>query len=119
MPNRRLSPDELLKANALLVELRAHLIELSGGDAELLFAYRRKISKELTYDERGKPMHRRALKAYKMGEQKGLCPICSQKLPDKYAVLDRLDGMAGYTPENTRLIHAQCDTQIQSERGYR
>jgi hypothetical protein len=95
------------------------LNELSGQDAALLFAYRRKIAKELGYDERGKPMLRRMLKARKMGEQKGICPICSKPLPEKYAVLDRLDGMAGYTPENTRLIHPECDTKIQLGRGYR
>jgi hypothetical protein len=119
MANRNLSRDELVRASTLLNEIRARLADLAGGDAALLFAYRRKIAKELGYDERGKPTQRKLLKAQKMGEQNGLCPICSKPLPEKNAVLDRLDGMGGYTPENTRLIHSDCDTRVQSERGYR
>ncbi|MDO8533454.1 MAG: hypothetical protein Q7S17_01765, partial [Xanthobacteraceae bacterium] len=109
MANRNLTSDELVRANALLNELRARLTDLAGGDATLLFAYRRKIAKELGYDERGRPIQRKALKARKMGEQNGICPICSKPLPEKYTVLDRLDGMGGYTPDNTRLIHSKCD----------
>lgn len=92
--------------------------ELSGVDTLLLFAYRRKIAKELTYDERGKPMQRKLLKAKKMGEQQGRCAICGEALPEKYSVLDRLSGMGGYTQENTRLIHSTCDTVVQIERNY-
>ena len=65
MPNRTLSPDELLNVNAVLDEVRARLKSLSGDDSALLTAYRRKIYKELTYDERGKPTHRKTLKALK------------------------------------------------------
>jgi hypothetical protein len=39
---------------------QARLQALAAGDAELLFAYRRKVYKELTYGERGRPMMRRA-----------------------------------------------------------
>ncbi len=119
MPNRNLTLEELAKANALLKNLRVQLLEISSGDPELLFAYRRKIAKELGYDERGKPAHRKILKARKMGEQGGLCSVCSEPLPEKYAVLDRFDAMGGCMPENTRLIHAGCDTHIQSGRGYK
>ena len=119
MPNRNLTLEELSSANALLKDLRARFSEMSSGDPGLPFAYRRKIAKELGYDERGKPAHRKILKARKMGEQGGLCPICSQLLPEKYAVLDRVDAMGGYTPENTRLIHADCDTNVQVGRGYK
>ena len=65
MPNRRLTAEELAKAQVLLDSVRAQLLALSGGDSELLFAYRRKVYKELTYDERDKPMVRRHLKARK------------------------------------------------------
>jgi hypothetical protein len=64
-------------------------------------------------------MQRKVLKARKMGEQKGICPICFKPLPAKNAVLDRLNAVDGYTPENTRLIHAECDRIIQLERGYK
>lgn len=53
MPNRNLSADELKIANDLLSDIRGRLIELAAGDPLLLFAYRRKVAKELVYDERG------------------------------------------------------------------
>lgn len=55
MPNRVLSADLLAHANQLLNEVRQKLEKLSGGDPELLFAFRRKVAKELTCDERSKP----------------------------------------------------------------
>jgi UTP:GlnB (protein PII) uridylyltransferase len=118
MPNRTLSTDELYKANALLLDIRTRLRSLAGDDANLLFAYRRKIAKELGYDERSKPMLRRRLKAQKRKEQGGLCAVCSKALPEKYAVLDRIVVAAGYTSENTRLIHEECDRSVQTGRRY-
>ena len=118
MPNRTLTPKELGEANALLQEIRSRLCILAGNDLELLFAYRRKISKELSYDERSKPMLRRKLKAQKRKEQAGKCAICTKLLPDKYVVLDRIRAADGYTPENTRLIHEECDRAVQVRRGY-
>lgn len=118
MANRTLKPDELQKANVLLNEIRERIRALSDGNKDLLFAYNRKISKELTYDERGKPSHRKLLKAKKHGLQQGECAVCFCKLPDKYAVLDRLEAIGGYTEANTRLICPECDTKIQKERGY-
>jgi len=118
MPNRRLTKEELQKANDLLGEIRARLDALSGHDSDLLFAFRRKVAKELGYDERSKPMARRKLKIQKRKDQGGMCPICSKPLPEKYTVLDRVNAAAGYTVENTRLIHEQCDRIVQHERGY-
>ena len=118
MPNRRLTQNELSSARELLGEIRERLALLSDGDPELLFAFRRKLFKELTYDERSSPMVRRKVKAAKRLEQRGLCVVCQQSLPDKYAVLDRLVASAGYTVENTRLIHQDCDIQAQVSRGY-
>jgi len=91
MANRQLSPEELAQANVLLSEIRTKLETLSHGDRELLFAYRRKVFKELTYDERSKPMVRRKLKDQKWKEQRGLCAICGLELPERYTVLDRLN----------------------------
>lgn len=45
--------------------VRCRLTVLSHADSDLLFAYRRNIAKELQYDERDKPMVRRALKKKK------------------------------------------------------
>ena len=110
--------DELAKANALLSNIRDQLKTLAGGDTGLLFAYRRKIVKELDYDERGKPQHRAKLKAQKWGEQHGICLECGESLPEKYAVLDRKNAADGYTADNTELIHAKRDQKRQAARGY-
>lgn len=118
MANRILSADELQIARALLDETREKLRALSGEDKELLFAYRRKLSKELTYDERTKPIARRKLKDQKWKQQRGLCAVCNEPLPEKYNVLDRLNAFDGYTPENTRLIHQKCDVAQQEAKGY-
>lgn len=118
MANPRLTPDQLDIARTLLDEVRARLADLSGGDKELLFAYRRKVYKELMHDERSKPMIRRRLKQLKMKEQGGLCPLCNEPLPERGAVLDRARAIDGYTPENTRLIHAACDVAYQAAKGY-
>ena len=118
MPNRILTSAELKSANDLLSYIRARLGTLAGNDSDLLFAYRRKISKELGYDERSKPMLRRKLKAQKRKEQGGRCPLCSEPLPEKYAVLDRIRAAAGYTAKNTRLICEKCDRLVQADRRY-
>lgn len=118
MTNPRLTPAQLDQARELLGEIRAKLRALSGGDNELLFAYRRKVFKELMYDERSKPMARRRLKLLKMAEQKGLCVLCGEALPERGAVLDRAYAVDGYTAENTRLIHASCDETYQASKGY-
>jgi len=118
MANRQLTVEELERANSLLAEVRAKLKDLSCNDKGLLFAYRRKVFKELTYDERSKPMVRRKLKDQKWKEQRGLCTICSKDLRIKYTVLDRLNAADGYTTENTRLIHQECDVAHQASKGY-
>jgi hypothetical protein len=118
MPNRTLTTDELEKANALLRDIRARLHALASEDASLLFAYRRKIAKELVYDERGKPMMRKILKLKKMIAQQGLCAECQKGLPIRGAELDRINGMDGYTEKNTRLLHHECHTKSQEEKGF-
>lgn len=118
MANRNLTTNELKKANDLLAQIRKQLELLAGEDPGLLFAYRRKVAKELGYDERGKPTDRNKLKALKFGEQGGKCPDCQGDLPQKYAVLDRRNAADGYNAGNTELICAECDRKRQAERGY-
>ena len=118
MANRRLTTRELETANDLLDELRSRMTQIAGEDAELLFALRRKIAKELTYDERSKPMERRRLKAQKRKEQNGFCAVCNRPLPPSYTVLDRFEAVKGYTAENTRLICESCDRAVQQQRRY-
>ncbi len=118
MANRTLGPEELVKAGELLDQIRHRLKTLSQGDDALHFAYRRKVYKELTYDERGKPGHRKKLKARKRDQQQGRCPECADVLPERNAVLDRLQAQGGYTDGNTRLLCPDCDRRIQAERGF-
>ena len=118
MPNRNLTTEELKKAGDLLTVIRARLKELSGDDPLLLFAYRRKIVKELGYDERGKPGHRGKLKALKWGQQSGKCAECNEDMPLKYSELDRKVAADGYTAENTELVHAKCHQARQAAKGY-
>lgn len=119
MPNRQLSKDELeMLFSPLITEVRKRLVDLSCGNEDLHWALRRKLFKELTYDERGKPMQRRKLKDQKRAEQDNKCAKCGISLPAKYVVLDRIEAMKGYIPENTRLLCQECDTKVQVERGY-
>jgi hypothetical protein len=116
--NRNLSPDELKHANELLAEIRERLTGLAGGDPLALFAYRRKVMKELQYDERGKPGERAKLKALKWGQQNGRCAHCGDELPLKYSELDRKNAPDGYTIDNTELVHAKCHQSLQAAKGY-
>lgn len=121
MPTPKLTSEQLEKVNHLLTKVRMDLQSLSDGDRFLLFAYRRKVWKELQYDERGKPATRKSLKLRKFKAQNGLCAHCQGPLaPDgKDAVLDRREAVDGYTDENTTLICHVCDRQIQEQRGFR
>ena len=110
--------DELKLASALLAEIRTKLNQLAGNDPLLLFAYRRKVYKELIYDERGKPADRGKLKALKWGQQNGRCAHCGEELPLKYSELDRREAADGYTVENTDLVHARCHQARQEAKGY-
>jgi hypothetical protein len=118
MPNRNLTPDELKHANQLLVEIRDRLTTLAAGDPLLLFAYRRKIAKELGYDERGKPGVRKLLKALKWGQQNRKCAHCGEEMPLKNAELDRKSAAGGHTEENTELVRHHCHQERQAAKGY-
>jgi hypothetical protein len=105
-------------ARRLIVTPSQGLSELATGDRLLLFAYRRKIIKELVYDERGKPVARAKLKAQKWRLQSGKCAHCREDMPLKYSELDRKDAADGYTAENTELVHAKCHQERQAAKGY-
>ncbi len=119
MTNRQLTAQELADLfEPMIADVRARLAELSGGDANLLFALRRKLAKELSYDERGTPAERAKLKAFKRGEQNNKCARCRRELPEENVDLDRLEAMKGYTRENTRLLCKDCHYAQQKERGF-
>ena len=118
MPNRNLTSDELKRANELLADIRGRLTKLAAGDPLLLFAYRRKIAKELGYDERGKPGARKLLKALKWGQQGRKCAHCGEEMLLKNSELDRKNAADGYTEENTELVHHHCHQERQATKGY-
>jgi hypothetical protein len=93
-------------------------VALTAGDPHLLFAYRRKIVKELIYDERGKPIARAKMKALKWGQQNGKCVHCGEALELKYSELERRSPIDGYTAENTELVHAKCHQARQAAKDY-
>lgn len=121
LPTRKLSIEELKMANSLLQEVRRSIERHSGNDLDLRFALRRKIAKELSYDERGKPTQRKKLKLKMYKLQNGVCANCNAPLPllALGAVLDRQNPMAGYTVENVKLICRTCDDKLQSSIGFR
>jgi hypothetical protein len=118
MPNRNLDSDELKRANELLRNIRERLTSLAAGDPLLLFAYRRKVVKELGYDERSKPSARAKLKALKWGQQNGACVHCGDQMPLRYSELDRKNAADGYSIANTDLVHAKCHLERQTAKGY-
>jgi len=118
VPNRKLTPVEIEQAVKLLHSIRKRLDQISAGDPELLFALRRRLVVKLTHDERGTAAQRNKIKRLKRAEQNDLCPICSKKLPLKYAELDRFSASAGYTMENTRLVHHDCHIKDQKQKAY-
>src|SRR5438067_1473109 len=102
----------------LFASTKEALDQLAGGDLRILWALRRKLTKELIYLERGTPQMRNALKRRKMIAQRGICPLCRQKLPASGAELDRKEAFHGYTDENTRLVHHGCHVADQQRKGY-
>lgn len=116
--NRRLTAVQQEAARRILETIRVGMREASAGDRELLFALRRYILNRLIHDERGTPMQRRALKLKKAVEQKGLCAICQNLLPERNSVLDRTIAIDGYTEANTRLLCPECDRSVQTERKF-
>jgi hypothetical protein len=118
MPNRNLMADELKLAHELLAEIRKRIDALAGGDPLLRFAYKRKIVKELGYDERSKPAARNRLKMLKWALQDRRCAHCGKEIELKYSELDRKNAADGYTEANTDLVHAKCHHERQAAKRY-
>ena len=119
MPNPQLSKGQRDDLFAPLFEkLLADLALVSQGDPRLLWALRRKLAKELTYLERSTPAVRTKLKAMKWQEQKGVCSICGESMPQKGCELDRTEAYLGYVASNVRLVHHDCHVKDQASKGY-
>jgi hypothetical protein len=109
-----LSEPDRLTARALLDDLRAKIDIASAGDEALRFQLKRYIAKRLEFDERGTPTHRRRLKEEKRKAQNNLCASCEEDLPATGAELHRVRAIAGYTPENTRLLCPRCHANAEA-----
>jgi hypothetical protein len=119
MPNPQLTSEQRQTLFApLFLRTKEELERLSGGDPRIQWALRRKLAKELVYLERSTPAARTKLKMKKWIEQKGICPVCLQLLPEKNAELDRVEAFLGYVPENTRLVHHECHISEQAKKKY-
>src|SRR5437879_3356607 len=119
LPTRKLTNEELERLfRPLIGSIRTSLLKLTEGDPALLFALRRKLAKELIYDERSKPDKRQRLKRQKRRDQGGRCAICNGALPERGSILDRNDAMKGYIRENVRLVCPSCDLKGQVEKGF-
>jgi UTP:GlnB (protein PII) uridylyltransferase len=116
--HRTLTETELAAARDLLADIRARIDAAAGDDERLRFALNRKVYKELSYDERGKPNARASLKARMVKAQNGDCAQCAKPLPDNDTVLDRLSTEAGYVEGNVRVLCRPCDLAIQRGRGF-
>ena len=119
MANPTLDEEHLKRANALIARIKDEIRAMSGDNDQLLFAYRRKVYKELSYWERGKPMDRKRLKLRKWRAQGEACFACKQPMAMAYAILDRHEAIGGYTAENTDLICVGCDTGRQASKNYK
>ena len=102
----------------LFARLKADLVALSAGDDRVLWALRRKLTKELMHLERNTPAARNKLKALMWAKQHGACAICAQPMPQKGSELDRFDAFLGYVESNVRLVHHECHISDQASKGY-
>jgi hypothetical protein len=106
-------------ARVILEQVRTEITKAADGDPALAFALRRYIYVRLSHDERSSPMQRRALKMRKFDAQRGQCAICHEPLSQiGHSHLHRHDAVAGYTDENTSLVHGECHRKQQAARNY-
>jgi hypothetical protein len=119
MANPQLTNEQREKLFKPLFDLvRAELQRLSDGDANLLWALRRKLAKELVYLERGTPAHRNKLKAQMWQKQSGICALCHNSIPQKNSELDRVEAVLGYTESNVQLVCHNCHIDDQAKKNY-
>ena len=119
MANPQLTKEQRAQLFAPLFErVKAELHALTGGDARLMWALRRKLAKELVYIERSTPAARNKLKALMWSKQDGKCALCSEPMPQKGSELDRTEAYLGYVESNVRLVHHECHIKDQAGKGY-
>ena len=105
----KLNPQQTADADALFTRLKADLLALSGGDEDLLFNFRRKMYKELMYDERGTPLARQRLKKATWKLQEGKCAVCGKELAFEGSELERIYAPKGFVEGNVKVVHHECN----------
>ena len=119
MANPQLTKEQRAKLFVPLFErVQADLQALSGSDAPLMWALRRKLAKELVYLERSTPAARNKLKALMWAKQDGNCALCRQPMPQKGSELDRFEAYLGYVESNVQLVHHECHIKDQASKDY-
>jgi hypothetical protein len=119
MANYQLTDEQRIQLFAPLFErIKTELNTLSNGDEQLMWALQRKLAKELTYLERGKPATRKKLKAIMWKKQNSNCALCNNPMPQEYSELDRYEACLGYIESNVRLVHHECHKKDQADKNY-
>jgi hypothetical protein len=107
-------------AKVILKFARDQIQAVSQGNEGRAFAVRRYVYIRLQMDERGTPASRKKLKMTKFDEQKGICPICGERIEKiKGTHLHRKNASEGYSSENVELVHAQCHGKQQEQKDYK
>lgn len=104
----KLNPAQTAQADELFARLKADLQTLANGDEDLLFNFRRKMYKELMYDERGTPLARQRLKKTMWKKQEGKCAVCGKELALEGSELERIYAPKGFVEDNVKLVHHEC-----------
>jgi hypothetical protein len=118
MANPTLNEEQRKIAMEIVAGVSARLHALAAGDESLLFAYIRKVSKQLVYLERDSPSKRKRVKKKVWKSQHELCAECKQPLELRYSIADRIDAVKRYIPENLEIIHDACNRARLERKGY-
>jgi CRISPR/Cas system-associated protein Cas10 (large subunit of type III CRISPR-Cas system) len=119
MPNPQLTPEERKQLfSPLFKRVVDDLVSTADGDPHLLWALRRKLTKELGYLERDKPGNRKKLKKLIWEKQGRKCAICGELMPERNSELDRTEALIGYREENVRLLCHDCHVSDQARKTY-
>ena len=116
---KQMSDKQRAAGQKILALVRGAIDLASDGDAELSWRLRRYVYIRMMYEERGNPAQRKKLKIAKIEAQKGKCAMCGKLLPKIGAELDRIDQLAGYTPDNTRLLCHWCHRKDQERLAFK
>lgn len=99
--------------------IKKRIKNLAVHNPDVAWALQRKLWKEISYLERGKPCARKKLKWQKWKSQGRKCSFCRKGLLLPNSILDRFKATKGYTSKNARVIHSKCDRALQKKRKFK